>query len=83
AEKFPVFWAKKNRSMDLKEVVDFLSVEERNEIEMILRVDREGVMRPEEALGFIFGWAGGQNPIRAIQKVQVQFKESDPCPAKS
>jgi hypothetical protein len=48
-----------------------------------MRLDREGVMRPEEALGFIFGWAEGQKPFPSIQKVQVQFKESEPCPVKS
>ena len=26
---------------------------------MVLRSDREGVMRPEEALDFIFGWTEG------------------------
>jgi radical SAM-linked protein len=83
AEKFPVFWAKKNRAIDLKAIVDFLSIEEGNQIEMVLRLDQEGVMRPEEALGFIFGFAEDQKPFRAIQKVQVQFKGSDPCPAKS
>jgi hypothetical protein len=83
AERFPVFWTRKNRSLDLKEVVDFLSIEEGNRIKMVLRSNREGVMRPEEALGFIFGWTEGQRSFPAIQKVQVQFKESDSCPAKS
>ncbi len=83
AEKFPAVWTRKNRSLDLKGVVDFLSVEEGKRIEMVLRSDREGFMRPEEALGFILGWPEGQRPFAAIQKVQVQFKESDSCPAKS
>jgi radical SAM family uncharacterized protein/radical SAM-linked protein len=83
AETFPVFWARKNRSLDLKTVVDFLSIGTGNRIEMGLRSDREGSMRPEEALGFIFGWAEGGKFPGAIQRVQVQFKEWDSCPAKS
>jgi hypothetical protein len=83
AETFSVFWARKNRSLDLKTVVDFLSIEEGNRVKMVLRSNREGVMRPEEVLGFIFGWAEDQRPSLAIQKIQVQFKESDSCPAKS
>jgi len=83
ADSFSVFWAKKNRPLDLKGIIDFLAIEEGNQIEMVLRMDREGVMRPEEALGYIFGWEEGRPPISVIQKVQVQFKESDPCPAKS
>jgi len=83
AENFPVFWTKKNRSIDLKAVIDFLAIEERNQLKMILRVDREGFIRPEEAMSFIFGWAEGQNPPWSIRKIQVQFKESEPCPTKS
>ena len=83
AERFPVFWTRKNRPIDLKEVVDFISIEEGNRIKMVMRSNREGVMRPEEALGFIFGWTDGQRPFLEVQKVQVQFKESASCPAKS
>jgi hypothetical protein len=83
AINFPVFWKRKNRSLDLKNVVDFLSIGEGNRIEMRLRSDREGVLRPEEALGFIFGWNEEGGPSAGIQKVRVQFKESESCPAKS
>jgi hypothetical protein len=85
AINFPVFWKRKNRPLDLKNVVDFLSIGEGNRIEMRLRLDREGVLRPEEALGFICGGneEGGPSAGIQIQKVRVQFKESESCPAKS
>jgi len=83
AENFPVFWTKKNRNVDLKAFVDSLSVEDGSHLKMVLRSDREGLMRPEEALDFIFGWAENQRPPLTIQKVQVQFKESESCPTKS
>jgi hypothetical protein len=82
-ENFPVFWTRKNKSLDLKDVVDSLAIEEGNVLRIVLRFDREGVLRPEEALDLIFGWAEGQRPPCTLQKVQAQFKESKPCPTKS
>ena len=51
-KNFPYFGRRKNRSLDLKEVVDFLSMEEGNRVKMVLRSDREGVMRPGRGPGF-------------------------------
>jgi radical SAM-linked protein len=83
AQSFPVFWPRKNRSIDLKNAVDFLSIEGRNRVQMGLRTGGEGFLRPDEAVSFIFGAAEGANASVAVQKVQVHFKESEPCPAKS
>jgi hypothetical protein len=83
AENFPVFWSKKNRNVDLRAFVDSLSVEDGSHLKMVLRSNQEGLMRPEEALDFIFGWTENQRPTLTIQKVLVQFKESESCPTKS
>jgi len=83
AKSFTVFWNRKNRSLDLKKVVDFLSIGEGNRVEMGLRSNREGVIRPEEALDFIFGWDEEGSLPAAVQKVRVEFRESESCPAKS
>jgi radical SAM-linked protein len=83
AESFPVFWKKKNKNVDLKALVESISVEEGERLRITLRSNREGMMRPEEALDFIFSWAENQRPPLAIQKFQVQLKESESCPTKS
>jgi hypothetical protein len=45
-------------------------------------VVKGGILRPEEALDLIFGWAEADRPLITVQKLRVQFKELDACPTK-
>jgi len=81
-EEVPVFWSRKNKYLDLREVVESLSFVDARTLEMVMRFGLEGVPRPEEALDFIFGWAGRERPPILVQKLRMQFKGIDPCPTK-
>jgi radical SAM-linked protein len=81
-EKFPVFWARKNKYLDLTEVVESLCFVGARTVEIVMRFGPEGIPRPEEALDFIFGWAGRGRPPILVQKLHTQFKGIDPCPTK-
>ena len=83
AEKVPVLWAKKNRFLDLKAVVKSFVFVDAQTLKMALSWEKEGTMRPEEALDLIFGWRTKEQPGITIQKLKVQFKESGLCPVKS
>jgi radical SAM family uncharacterized protein/radical SAM-linked protein len=77
AEKFSMHWARKNRSLDLKEVVDSLVMEEGNRVRLILRAEREAALRPEEVLQFIFGRAEDRElrSLPEVKKLEIYFKE--------
>ena len=81
-EEVPVFWSRKNKYLDLREVVQSLSFVDARTLEMVMRFGPEGVLRPEEALDFIFGWAERERPPMLVQKLHMQFKGTDPCPTK-
>jgi radical SAM family uncharacterized protein/radical SAM-linked protein len=81
-KQIPVFWSRKNKSLDLKEVVETLSFVNAHTLKMVLRSGEGGSPRPEEVLDFICGWAEGERPRITVQKLRVQFKESDLCPTK-
>ena len=81
-EKVPVFWPRKKKYLDLKEVVESLSFADARTLELVMRFGPEGVPRPEEALDFIFGWVGIERPPILVQKLQAQFKGIDLCPTK-
>jgi radical SAM-linked protein len=81
-EKVPVFWSRKNKYLDLKEVIESLSFVDDRTLEMVIRFGPEGIPRPEEALDFIFGWAVEERPPILVQKLHMQFKGIDPCPTK-
>ncbi|MBM4333275.1 MAG: TIGR03960 family B12-binding radical SAM protein [Deltaproteobacteria bacterium] len=82
-EKIPVFWTRKNKPLDLKTMVESLSLADELNLEMKIRSGPGGIIRPEEVLDFIFCWPEGNRPSLSVQKIQVQFKESDPWPMKS
>jgi radical SAM-linked protein len=81
-KEVPVFWARKNKYLDLKEVVESFSFVDARTLEMVMRFGPEGVPRPEEALDFIFDWAGRERPPILVQKLHTQFKGIGPCPTK-
>jgi hypothetical protein len=81
-KEVPVFWPRKNKYLDLKEVVESFSFVDARTLEMVMRFGPEGVPRPEEALDFIFDWAGRERPPILIQKLHTQFKGIGPCPTK-
>jgi radical SAM-linked protein len=83
AEKFPARWARKNRPLDLKSVVERFSRQEGNRIELTLRANPEGTPRPEEVLALIYGWTEAEKPFAAVRKIRVDFKQADLCPARS
>ena len=81
-EEVPVFWSRKNKYLDLKEVIESLFFVDCRTLEMIMRFGPEGIPRPEEALDFIFGWGVGERPPILVQKLHMQFKGIDSCPTK-
>jgi radical SAM-linked protein len=83
AEAFPVLWTRKNKNIDLKKYLLSVNLVEEHSLRLHLRFGPEGNLRPEEALGFIMGWTEQEKPALPIQKIQVFFKDSEPCPAKS
>jgi radical SAM-linked protein len=83
AEAFPVLWTRKNKNIDLKKYLLSVNLAEERSLRLHLRFGPEGTLRPEEALGFIMGWTEQEKPALPIQKIQVFFKDSEPCPAKS
>lgn len=83
AKSFPVLWFRKNREIDLKEFVKSFSLADDRALQIIVCTRPEGTMRPEEVVDFIFGWTEGNGPAISVQKIQVQFKDSDPWPTKS
>ncbi len=83
AHSFPVFWSRKNKEIDLKKFVESSSLVDERTVRLGMRSGPEGTLRPEEALDFIFGWNEGERPSMAVHKIQVRFREPDPCPMKS
>jgi radical SAM family uncharacterized protein/radical SAM-linked protein len=83
AESFPVIWSRKSRSIDLKIFLASVKLVDDTTIQLQLRFGPEGTLRPEEALTFIFGWSEEERPPMSIRKMQVHFRDSEPCPAKS
>lgn len=82
AGTYPVFWQRKNIPLDLKTVVESISFKDVRTLQVGIRSGTEGILRPEEVLDFIFGWAGGERPAITVQKSQVQFKEGESWPTK-
>jgi radical SAM family uncharacterized protein/radical SAM-linked protein len=83
AHSFPVFWSRKNKEIDLKKFVESFSLVDERTLKLGMRSGPEGTLRPEEALGFIFGWTEGERPALTVHKIQVRFKELAACPTKS
>jgi radical SAM family uncharacterized protein/radical SAM-linked protein len=73
-----VWEAKKNKSFDLKKIVESIDWVDKGTLQMKIRSGEEGTIRPEKILNFIFGWAEENRPLMTIQKLQAAFKESDP-----
>jgi hypothetical protein len=83
ADAFRVSWARKKKDIDLKKVVESLTQVDSVTIQIRMIPSPEGALRPEEALGYILGWAEGQKPRFAVKKIQVCFKDPQPCPTRS
>jgi len=83
AETFPVPWTRKNKEIDLKKYLVSVKPGEERSLRLHLRFGPEGTLRPEEALGLVMGWTEEEKPSMSIQKIQVFFKDSEPCPTKS
>jgi radical SAM family uncharacterized protein/radical SAM-linked protein len=83
ADSFLVFWSKKKKNIELKYFIASIFQVEGDGLRLLMHRGPEGFLRPEEALQFIFGWPEGEGPPLTIQKIQVQFKDLDPCLTKS
>jgi hypothetical protein len=83
AEFFPVFWTRKNREIDLKKYLLSLDLVRGEGLRLHLRFGADGSLRPEEAIGLVMGWTEEKRPALSIRKIQVLFKDTEPCPAKS
>lgn len=82
-EKGVAFWPRKNKFLDLNEAVESLSFIDDHTLQIVLPTVKGGILRPEEALDLIFGWAEADRPLITVQKLRVQFKELDAWPTKS
>ena len=83
ADTFTVSWTRKNKEIDLKKYLLSITSREEGSLRLHLRFGPEGTLRPEEALGLVMGWTEEEKPSMSIQKIQVFFKDSEPCPTKS
>jgi hypothetical protein len=83
ADSFPVLWARKNKTIDLKNFLASVRLLDDTTIRLELRFGPEGALRPEEALDFISGPSGRESPAFSVRKIQVHFKDSEACPVKS
>ncbi|MBU1207528.1 MAG: TIGR03960 family B12-binding radical SAM protein [Proteobacteria bacterium] len=79
-----VFWeGPKNKSFDLKKLVESIDWVDKVTLQMRIRSGEGGTIRPEKILDFIFGWPKEKRPAMTIQKLQAEFRESDPWLTKS
>jgi hypothetical protein len=75
--------AKKNKSFDLKALVESIGWVDKHTLQMRIRSGEGGTIRPEKILDFIFGWPEEKRPAMTVQKIQATFRESDPWLTKS
>jgi radical SAM family uncharacterized protein/radical SAM-linked protein len=83
AEEFPVIWSRKNKRIDLKNFLTSVKWVDDTMFQLRLIFGPDGSLRPEEALALILGWDEEERPAMSIRKMQVEFRDSQPCPAKS
>ena len=76
-EKATVFWSRKNKSFDLKTLIEDLSFLDGETLKVAMRASAQGSMRPDEALGYIFGWENGNLPPISVEKLEVEFRGSN------
>jgi len=74
-ERFPIFWPRKNKELDLKSAIESLSFISPHTLKVMIRSGKEGTLRPEEVLGFIFDWEVEERARIRIQKFKVIFKD--------
>jgi len=81
AKEFMVFWPRKNKSIDLRQAVEAISILGNQSLKLTLWARKEDILKPEEILGLIFGWKE-ERPQFSIRKYRVDFRD-DPCLTKS
>ncbi len=77
-EKIVAWEAQKNKSFDLKKLVESIDWVDKVTLQMRIRSGEGGTIRPEKILDFIFGWPKEKRPTMIVQKLQAEFRESDP-----
>jgi radical SAM-linked protein len=81
-DSFFVFWPRKNKNINLKDSIDSISLIRDQALKVVVLAKKEGTLKPEEALGFIFGWPEDKHLPLTIRKVRMKLQ--DPlCPMKS
>jgi radical SAM family uncharacterized protein/radical SAM-linked protein len=83
ADSFPAFWPRKNKEIDLRKIVESLSLADSFTVKLGIHCGSEGILRPEEILSLIWGWAGEEGTAFSVRKIGVIFRDTDPCPVKS
>lgn len=76
ADSFWITWSRKKKDIDLKKFVESVTVVDQGTVQMRMLSSTQGTLRPEEALGYLLGWAEEQKPECSIKKIQVGFKNS-------
>ncbi len=81
SESFPVFWPRKNKSIDLRRAVKAISILGEQALRLNLWARKEDILRPEEVLDLMFGWKENRPPF-SIHKYRMDFQD-DPWLMKS
>ncbi len=81
ANEFRVFWARKDKSIDLRQAVKAVSILGNRALKLTLKGGKEDIPKPGEILDWIFGW-NEERPHFSIHKYRVDFQD-EPCPMKS
>ncbi len=82
-KKFTEWEPKKNKSLDLRGLVESIEWIEKGVLQMRIRCGKGLSIRPEKILDSIFGWPEKRKPAMTIQKIQTEFRGADPWVMKS
>lgn len=74
ADSFWINWSRKKKDIDLKKFVESVTVVDQGTVQMRMLSSTQGTLRPEEALGYLLGWAEEQKREFSVKKIQVGFK---------
>jgi radical SAM-linked protein len=76
ADSFWINWSRKKKDIDLKKFVESVTLVDERTVQIRMLSSTQGTLRPEEALGYLLGWAEEQKSGPSVKKIQVGFKNS-------
>jgi hypothetical protein len=76
ANSFWINWSRKKKDIDLKKFVESVTLVDERTVQIRMLSSTQGTLRPEEALGYLLGWAEEQKSGFSVKKIQVGFKNS-------